>query len=672
MNINSILENEKYLYESGIRIPSNIESWKILYHNDSDGIGSAKQARQQIINQMMKKFRKKYPDKTDKELEKLIDSRITTRAIADGSKEEDVKKMLKKSANQMVIVVDFNRFENFGREVEQMIRNGAVDFQSDHHSMDDPEKYQGKGGVKTVRPEYKSDTEHLATKVVSKNVNPKMVMKFSETDSATFKQEISKVLGLKPSDTKELELTDELFSLTTAFARTSGTKNEVATEYFIKNGGNTLTSMLAYARKLKEALNLVNKGNSVLKRKKNPSQEEADEARNKLIEMGFPKLAKQIHKGGKQGFVPSKKDYIAKNQKDFEERDKYFERGGKHIVISNLSGNRQPNRYLGFTIPNEETGIPEIDNYFAMLRSWEGMGFFQVSLSPEMPKELRDDIDLPALAKAILPDVKEKFQNKYNKWAFDIIEKEMGGHKSITNIGSLGTLGLMPKKLRTELKELKPIVERINKLKIMKPGNSKVGKAKKAEFLAKIPYLKAKLERADELEELKKEAAKKKVEVMDYFKKLMADETEKEIERVLAGKKKMRVGNPDNEKLKKAIKAESVLDEIKGRALNESSKPRREFKKIAKKHGEDTANAVMKSAKKSKDIIFLYTDENQAAKNHAQGWKDCKYLNSYVQGMQDQKAKQKIIDTVKNSKKKEKFYYYNKKTGELIPGSWDE
>ena len=61
--------------------------------------------------------------------------------------------------------------------------------------------------------------------------------------------------------------------------------------------------------------------------------------------------------------------------------------------------------------------------------------------------------------------IKSKFQNKYNEWAFNIIDSEMGGHKGITNIPALGTLGIMNKADRTELKYIQSLEGRIKKLK---------------------------------------------------------------------------------------------------------------------------------------------------------------------------------------------------------------
>ena len=67
-------------------------------------------------------------------------------------------------------------------------------------------------------------------------------------------------------------------------------------------------------------------------------------------------------------------------------------------------------------------------------------------------------------------EIKRIFGNKYNNWAFEIIEKESGGHKGITNISGLGTLGIMPKRKRERLKELQALKKRVSELKTVGRG----------------------------------------------------------------------------------------------------------------------------------------------------------------------------------------------------------
>jgi len=524
-NFMSILNESKaeMINEAGIRLPPTAQSFKILHHDDADGLGSAKMIRKQLHNQLFKKFKKKNPGKTDKQIYKIIDSRIVYKDVTDGSTQQHVEKALQKSANQVIIVVDFDRFEKFGPKVAALIKNGAINFHSDHHETETP---RSTGGGKTGATDFRSDTEHLATKIVSKGVDAKAVLAFSDTDSATFKEKLSSALGLKPSAKKEFKIINGLFIYLSQFAR-GPMKSPVASKLFIKNSGDSLMSMYTYSKKLAAAINLANKGQNALNRKKEPSQKEADEIRKQLIKSGFRELAMEVKKGNKSKFLNSPEKLKEKNVKDFEDKELYFKKAGKYIVLSELSGAKQPSRYLGFTVPNDD---PDVKKYFSMIRSWNGMGFFQMSLSPEAPKEVKDAINLVEIMKESLTKVRAKFENKYNTWAFNIIDEEMGGHAGITNAGGMGLFGLMPKKMREEYKAIVPISKRVKALSVMKR------KAPREEFLKKVPGLAAKLGRLKELEDAKKEYSKNKVKVMNYFKKIMAEEVDKKIAEVMKKK----------------------------------------------------------------------------------------------------------------------------------------
>lgn len=530
MDFTNILEEAKIelLTEAGIRIPPGTEAFKILHHDDADGLGSAKMARKQIQNQMFKPFRKKHPGKSDKEIKKLIDARITTVDVTDSSKAGHIEKALKKSANQMILVVDFDRFEKFGDKVKAMIKDGAINFHSDHHET---EASVTKGGGKTGATDFKSDTEHLATKTVSKGVDAKAVLAFSDTDSATFRQSLMKAMGIEKSDSKQLTMVGDLFTFLGQFARSK--KNPKATELFIKNGGDSLISMYRYAKKLKDAVNLVTKGQGAINRKKEPSQKVADESRNELIKMGFPTLAKDIIKGKKTKFILEPEKLREKNVKDLADKDQYYKKAGKYVVMSELKGAKQPGRYLGFVLPNPDTNNKK---FYSMIRSWEGMGFFQMSISPEAPKEIREKINLVKIMKEALEELKKEKGTKYNQWAFNIVAEEMGGHAGITNAGGMGLFGLMPKKMREELKGLAPIASRLQDT--LKKKTGKGSKAKKAEFLEKVPGMAAKLARFNELKEKQKEYGKNKLPIMNEFKAKMIKKVEAEMAKLEKGSSK--------------------------------------------------------------------------------------------------------------------------------------
>jgi hypothetical protein len=537
MNISSILdevknlnEEEVLLLESGIRIPPGTKSFKILHHDDSDGLGSAKMARQQIQNQMFKQFKKENPGKSDKEIKKLIDDRIVTKTVTDRSKPNEVANKLKKDPNQMILVVDFDRFDKFGDKVKNLIKNGAINFHSDHHQTETP---MTKGGGKTGATDYRSDTEHLATKTLSKPINPKTVLAFSNTDSATFLEDIKKELGIEKSTNKEARVLRELFTFLSQITRSK--EDRKAQDYFIKNSGNSIYSMYSYAKKLKRAMDLKDKGIEEFK-KDTPDMKVVDKVRNELIKIGFKDFATDVKKGARTKNIKNTVDMAKKAKEDYANKEKLYKGLSKYVVLSNLAGKGQPSRYLGFAIP---TGDKDSEKYLSMIRNWDGMGFIQASLSPEAPKEVKDAIDLPAIFKRALGKTKKKFGNKYNDWAFDIIDKESGGHKGIANAGGFGTLGLMPKKFREELKSLKPMLYKMNKIKSIK-GNSKAAKAKKAELLSKMPEFKKKLDRIEELENMKKKYSVKKNKIMADFRNELNTILNYEIEEALKKKEKIK------------------------------------------------------------------------------------------------------------------------------------
>jgi len=112
-----------------------------------------------------------------------------------------------------------------------------------------------------------------------------------------------------------------------------------------------------------------------------------------------------------------------------------------------------------------------------------------------------------------LKEVRDEMGTKYEDWAFDIIEQESGGHKGITNISGLGTIGIMPKKLREELNDLK---------------NNDKYKRYKALPLAKqrslsLPGVDAIQKRIDELEDIKKQKAGRRQQIIREIKKKLID-----------------------------------------------------------------------------------------------------------------------------------------------------
>ena len=119
-----------------------------------------------------------------------------------------------------------------------------------------------------------------------------------------------------------------------------------------------------------------------------------------------------------------------------------FSKVGKQglIIKQNPTGGSQIQRYIGSLLSK-----PSGERYPFVMRRYPT--FMQVAANPDLPEEMRKNVDFGKATIEVLEVIAKKFENKYNKWAFDIIRKESGGHASITNVSGLGTLGLVPQKL---------------------------------------------------------------------------------------------------------------------------------------------------------------------------------------------------------------------------------
>lgn len=556
MNITQILESKKaLLLEAGVRIPDNIESFRILHHNDADGLGSAKALLTQIQNQMMKKWRaenkkigsKRAQEMSDRELISAINSRVVFSKVTDGMDPKEVLKQIKNTGpNQFLAVVDFDRFSQFGEEVMNAIKQrGGFDFHSDHHQT--IEKMIAKQG-RTGATEFKSDTDHIVTKRLTKGFDPATALRFTKWDSANFDENIKKELGLEPGDPKYKEIR-ELHTILSQISR--GKYHKTAVDYFLKEAPNSIYGMINYAKKLRKAINLqdaaTRKMKERVKKKKagkkldpeeekervEKAKEEAKIIQKQIEKMGFPKLAKEITSDFKSVYLRPREEMI----QGTKEYMKAQERGegpyvgaNKYVVISELSGKNQPNRYLSFAIPNNID--PEMKRYLSAIRYWEGMGFMQASISPDAPDEVKEKVDLGKVTEEVIDAMQEKFGNKFNGWAFERIRDEAGGHKGITNLGGFGMLGLMPKKFREEQKDLKKIVDRIKSINKFR-GNSKKAKQAKENFLERNPGIKKKLERFEELGEEKQKWMENKKEIMKFAKDKYAELIEREMKKAL-------------------------------------------------------------------------------------------------------------------------------------------
>jgi len=497
-NVINILNHHMLLTEAGIRIPKGTHAVKILYHDDTDGLGSAKTILEQLKRQG------------------IDQKNIRLLPVSDGTSKDKEEQLLQKKPGQMLIVVDFDRFKN------KELANKNIDFHTDHHET---EQRFSRGGGATAATEFPSDTEHIGTKYSSQR-EPDFERGISYVDSADygddFETNILQKIDPKKKSGKRLR---RLAMLTNTLVGqiTRSRRNEEAAELLAKKSKMSIPSFYQTAQEMARLNNLQVKAIKELN-KKNPDMKLVDEIRNQVKKEGNQKMANAIQKSNpenlKQMDVPEKlggKNVgdIERMQKELEnpESEKITQKG--YVVVQNIQGKGQPGRYANFSLKGDK----EIN---AQLREWATL--MQISISPKLPDNVRKQINLVPITRKVLQDVRDEMSNKYEQWAFDIIQKESGGHGGISNVGALGTLGLMPKKLRQELKDLKNS-EKYQRMKSLPQSSQKK--------LKQLPGFKKLEDRIKELENEKQSWKKRRDKIKAEIKKRLIDETNKVIEEAM-------------------------------------------------------------------------------------------------------------------------------------------
>jgi hypothetical protein len=588
---------KKILFESGIRVPKGVKAAKVLYHSDTDGIFSAILTVNQLEKQGIPKNKIKlepiqfgskpeeYEDRLKKSKGQMvavvdfpIQSRISSEKLKDIDFHSDhhIERIGKKAsrsderafltfrhlASKKYSPSLFNKFINLlerialkfdGKDENDYLYTKLIDPLTFWKNLDVVdagkkikesdlpkelkekvlEKYREhykktKKINEAVKTKYPSETEHLHTVHASGLADSRTIKAISNIDSAKYKDLEDTVFLTK--EFKEKGRMDRLANIVNVLITELIKTNPNAVNSIIKSSSPSLVSV--YNNLLKH-LDLNNKQVAAIKEitKENPDWEKIESSRKS---MPTKEMAQDIRKGAKlqtqKGLEAKRENFekILKKSTDIKTTD--F-KGKGNVIIQVSSGRSQPTRYMGSLMSKADN-----TRYAAIFKQWPTM--IQVALNPDL--ENRHDIDLEKIMRKALENIKDKYMNKYNRWAFDIISKESGGHKAITNVSGLGTIGIMPKLLRNEYYRLLDLSKKVKNKKRFKELAPKMA------------------QELDKLEKTKKDWAEKRKKIIEELKRDIISMVNYELKNATVNKP---LKNQEKFKAKKSIK-EDILHNL--------------------------------------------------------------------------------------------------------------
>ena len=333
-----------------------------------------------------------------------------------------------------------------------------LDYVSDHHDNSKGDLVSGKAG-QIGRTQFKSDSEHIATVAAQGLMDNSDIKEISVVDSAGYKDvenTISMSENLRGKGGKE-----RLAVLVSALITSLIKSNKPLTSRLVKESSPSLLSIYTNAIRISKLNDNQLKIFSQLKK------EEPDwELINKLKKDFSPSEQKKIFRDAKSGGgvkpTQSIKQMRDKNLKSKEQstnaESTRFEQKGVVLVQNAGSTRDTPPRYMGSLLSKEEKRFPFILKRYSML--------VQVQGNANLNKTQREEVDLGEICKAAVDAAEKKFGSFSNKWAWDIIRKESGGHKTIWNISGITVLGSasLSAAERSETKYIKGFERRVKKL----------------------------------------------------------------------------------------------------------------------------------------------------------------------------------------------------------------
>ncbi len=369
MNYNNIIK--EYLYESGIRIPSNTHAAKILFHKDLDGFFSALLTYNQLVKQGIPK------------------QNITFHGVQYGDEETEMEAKLKNKKGQMISVVDFsslpvlsiydtlnratsyklkpNIFKRFVNKLKEakfedeksveiakslttnldterflkglrfvkkfdldkipenetednlkkitLVKTEEPDFVSDHHDNSADNLTKGKSGS-IGKTEYKSDTEHISIAYAPNIMGHEDIKAVSVVDSAGYSN-LMDTLTL-PTNFKSKGRIERVATVLNTLIPDLLKRNETAIHNVIRSSQPSLVSVYNNVLKYSKLNNLQNEAFIELSKEK-PDWNKIDNIRNQL-----PKnMAKETGKDNeKPGETYSLEKWREKGKRDLENATK--------------------------------------------------------------------------------------------------------------------------------------------------------------------------------------------------------------------------------------------------------------------------------------------------------------------------------------------------------------
>jgi len=294
------------------------------------------------------------------------------------------------------------------------------------------------------------------------------VKEVSVVDSATYsnlENTISMSKNLKGKGKKE-----RLAVIINAMVTTIIKSNKALATKLVKESAPSLISVYSNALRISKLNSDQLKVFSELK-KENPNWELIEEISKNFT----PSENKKMLRSGAEKNIKPVSSVEQMRNKDLESKEKNvsgerkdFTTHGNVLVQKAQSIKENPPRFLGNLISKEGKRFPFIIKEYPFL--------IQIQGNANLSKEVKDTVDLGEIAKRAVDEAERKLGSFSNKWAWDIIRKESGGHKTIWNISGLTTLGAasMSGAERAETKYLKDYKSRATSIKYDKKAKKRL------------------------------------------------------------------------------------------------------------------------------------------------------------------------------------------------------